>query len=180
MASKGIEKLIADAERAGCVVRRNNGRTEISKKGKKQISLVICPDGTAYRGDVDLTVTLAIRTQKVMRDVLNLPVIKSVSMKKNLGGKMNYDEITKITAERINNYMTEAINTDSKGIAEMFHNAAWGVRTLWFELVSKIDLDTRKKDKYPSYDLSRKIEKQNEEFMQMTDRERVPLLKSPE
>lgn len=28
MASKGIEKLIADAERAGCVVRRNNGRTE--------------------------------------------------------------------------------------------------------------------------------------------------------
>ncbi|HED2435653.1 hypothetical protein ACTM43_22020 [Citrobacter freundii] len=82
MASKGIEKLIADAERAGCMVRRNNGRTEISKKGKKQISLVICPDGTAYRGDVDLTVTLTIRTQKEMRDVLNLPVRKSVPLRK--------------------------------------------------------------------------------------------------
>lgn len=39
---------------------------------------------------------------------------------------MNYDEITKITVERINDYMTEAVNTDSKGVAEMFHNAAWG------------------------------------------------------
>lgn len=39
---------------------------------------------------------------------------------------MNYDEITKITTERINDYMTEAVNTDSKGVAEMFHNAAWG------------------------------------------------------
>jgi hypothetical protein len=58
---------------------------------------------------------------------------------------MNYEEITKITTERINNYMGEAIKTDSKGVAEMFHNAAWGVSTLWFELVSKIDLDVRKK-----------------------------------
>ncbi len=33
---------------------------------------------------------------------------------------MNYDEITKITTERINNYMTEVVNTDSKGVAEMF------------------------------------------------------------
>lgn len=40
---------------------------------------------------------------------------------------MNYDEITKITAERISDYMTEAVNTDSKSVAEMFHNAAWGV-----------------------------------------------------
>ena len=38
---------------------------------------------------------------------------------------MNYDEITKITAERINDYMTEVVNTDSKAVAEMFHNAAW-------------------------------------------------------
>ncbi len=43
---------------------------------------------------------------------------------------MNYDEITKITAERISDYMTEAVNTDSIAVAEMFHNAAWGVRTL--------------------------------------------------
>ena len=42
---------------------------------------------------------------------------------------MNYDEITKITAERISDYMTEAVNTDSIAVAEMFHNAAWGVRT---------------------------------------------------
>lgn len=37
---------------------------------------------------------------------------------------MNYDEITKITAERISDYMTEAVNTDSIAVAEMFHNAA--------------------------------------------------------
>lgn len=29
---------------------------------------------------------------------------------------MNYDEITKITAERISDYMTEAVNTDSASI----------------------------------------------------------------
>ncbi|EAW9501052.1 TPA: hypothetical protein F6U33_22485 [Citrobacter freundii] len=93
---------------------------------------------------------------------------------------MNYDEITKITVERINDYMTEAVNTDSKGVAEMFHNAAWGARSLWFELVTKIDIDIRKKNRYASYELSNKIEKQRNEFIQMTDRERVPLLKSPE
>lgn len=63
---------------------------------------------------------------------------------------MNYDEITKITAERISDYMTEAVNTDSIAVAEMFHNAAWGVRTLWFELVTKIDIDIHihKKNRY--------------------------------
>lgn len=66
---------------------------------------------------------------------------------------MNYDEITKITAERISDYMTEAVNTDSIAVAEMFHNAAWGVRTLWFELVTKIDIDIHKKNRYASYDL---------------------------
>ncbi|EOL9787841.1 hypothetical protein ACNAMQ_005618, partial [Escherichia coli] len=53
-------------------------------------------------------------------------------------------------------YMAEAVNTDSKAVAEMFHNAAWGVRTLWFELVTKIDI--HKKNRYASYDLRRKIE----------------------
>ncbi|EES4629163.1 hypothetical protein EZQ75_003123 [Escherichia coli] len=86
---------------------------------------------------------------------------------------MNYDEITKITAERISDYMTEAV-------AEMFHNAAWGVRTLWFELVTKIDMDIYKKNRYASYDFRRKIEMQHEEFQKMTERKQVPLLKSPE
>lgn len=58
---------------------------------------------------------------------------------------MNYDEITKITVDHINDYIAEAINTDSKGVSEMFHNAAWGARTLWFELCSKMDLDLHKK-----------------------------------
>lgn len=93
---------------------------------------------------------------------------------------MNYEEITKITTERINDYMAEAVNTDSKGVAEMFHNAAWGVRTLWFELCAKMDLDLYKKDKYACYTLREKIDKQNVRFLQLTDRERVPLLKSPE
>lgn len=87
---------------------------------------------------------------------------------------MNYDEITKITAERISDYMTEAVNTDSIAVAEMFHNAAWGVRTLWFELVTKIDIDIHKKNRYASYDLRRKIEMQHEEFQKMTEREQVP------
>lgn len=90
---------------------------------------------------------------------------------------MNYDEITKITTERIKDYMAEAINTDSKGVAEMFHNAAWGVRTLWFELASKIDNDALKKNKYSGFELSKEIEKQKQEFIKMTDRELVPLLK---
>lgn len=42
---------------------------------------------------------------------------------------MNYDEITKITSDHINGYMKEAVNTDFKGVAEMFHNAAWGACT---------------------------------------------------
>ncbi|HCD7579458.1 TPA: hypothetical protein ND475_003567 [Escherichia coli] len=93
---------------------------------------------------------------------------------------MNFEEITQITAKRINEYMTEAINADSKGIADMFHNAAWGARTLWFELCTKMDLDLRKKDKWLGYELTEKIDKQYKEFKQLTDRERVPLLRSPE
>lgn len=33
---------------------------------------------------------------------------------------MNYDEITKITAERISDYMTEAVNTDSIALRKCF------------------------------------------------------------
>ncbi|EKP7181551.1 hypothetical protein P4E20_003905 [Escherichia coli] len=51
---------------------------------------------------------------------------------------MNYDEITKITAERISDYMTEAVNTDSKTVAEMFHNAAWGARASAFIEIARI------------------------------------------
>ncbi|MEL3238636.1 hypothetical protein R9R05_00600, partial [Escherichia coli] len=44
----------------------------------------------------------------------------------------------------------------------------------------KIDIDIHKKNRYASYDLRRKIEMQHEEFQKMTEREQVPLLKSPE
>ncbi|TNT95129.1 hypothetical protein FIB82_26310, partial [Escherichia coli] len=74
-------------------------------------------------------------------------------------------------------YKTEAVKTDSKAVAEMFHNAAGGGRTLGVELVTKIDLDIYKKNRYASYDLRRKIEMQHEEFQKMTDREQVPSLK---
>ncbi|EAT8236231.1 TPA: hypothetical protein I8550_002194 [Citrobacter freundii] len=73
MASKGIENLIKDALAAGCNVTRKAHRFEISKKGRKAITLIICEDGTAYRGDVDLTITKSIRTQKEMRFILGLP-----------------------------------------------------------------------------------------------------------
>ncbi len=76
--------------------------------------------------------------------------------------------------------MTEAVNTDSIAVAEMFHNTAWGVRTLWFELVTKIDMDVYKKNRNASYDFRRKIEMQHEKFQKITAREQVPLLKSPE
>lgn len=52
---------------------------------------------------------------------------------------MNYDEITKITTERINDYMSEAVNTDSKGVAEMFHNAAWGGAYISFPVFDSAD-----------------------------------------
>ncbi|ECF2366360.1 hypothetical protein E1890_16955 [Salmonella enterica subsp. enterica serovar Mountpleasant] len=73
MANKGIENLIKDALTAGCNVTRKAHRFEVSKKGRKAITLVICEDGTAYRGDVDLTVTKTIRTQKEMRAILGIP-----------------------------------------------------------------------------------------------------------
>ncbi len=88
---------------------------------------------------------------------------------------MNYDEITKITAERISDYMTEAVNTDSIAVAEMFHNAAWGARTLWFELVTKIDIDIHKKNRYASYDLRRKIEMLRIPLYSITDWHRSPI-----
>lgn len=62
----------------------------------------------------------------------------------------------------------------------MFHNAAWGVRSLCSELVAKIYLDTHKKNRYESNELKHKIERQKLEFMKMADRDHIPLLKSPE
>jgi hypothetical protein len=73
MANKGIENLIKDALAADCRVIRKAHRFEVSKPGRKTITLVICEDGTAYRGDVDLTITKTIRTQKEMREILGLP-----------------------------------------------------------------------------------------------------------
>nr|AGO88985.1 hypothetical protein pKpNDM1_00055 [Raoultella planticola]QJS00315.1 hypothetical protein [Klebsiella quasipneumoniae]QZX60282.1 hypothetical protein [Klebsiella michiganensis]UMW96700.1 hypothetical protein [Raoultella ornithinolytica]UWX38725.1 hypothetical protein KK467_p2085 [Klebsiella pneumoniae] len=37
---------------------------------------MILPDGTAYRGDVDLTITKTIWTQKQMKEVLGLTAAK--------------------------------------------------------------------------------------------------------
>ncbi|MDS7843618.1 hypothetical protein PTQ46_25790 [Klebsiella michiganensis] len=54
MASKGIENLIKDALANGCQVVRKAHRFEVSKKGQKSITLIICEDGTAYRGDIDM------------------------------------------------------------------------------------------------------------------------------
>jgi hypothetical protein len=93
---------------------------------------------------------------------------------------MNYDEITEITTECIKDHMKEAVNADYERMAEMFHNAAWGVYTLWFALCSKMHLDMYEKDRWAAGKLREKFYRQDEEFKQMTDRERVPLLKSLE
>ena len=48
---------------------------------------------------------------------------------------MNYDEITKITAERISDYMTEAVNTDAysalfdHGLASKFDQRFASIRS---------------------------------------------------
>ncbi|EFI9440992.1 hypothetical protein HIE55_003799 [Escherichia coli] len=49
-----------------------------------------------------------------------------------------------------------------------------------FFRILRAPLDIHKKNRYASYDLRRKIEMQHEEFQKMTEREQVPLLKSPE
>ncbi len=49
-----------------------------------------------------------------------------------------------------------------------------------YTYIRNIDMDIHKKNRYASYDLRRKIEIQHEEFQKMTEREQVPLLKSPE
>lgn len=82
---------------------------------------------------------------------LTLPMIRKLHTMFAIplnGLAVGLDEIAKITAERINNYMKEAINTDTKRALEMSHHAARGVRTLWFELASKINIDTTKKQVY--------------------------------
>ncbi|MFB9087151.1 hypothetical protein ACFFW8_20875 [Erwinia tracheiphila] len=45
----------------------------MSKKGRQSIMLVISEDGTAYRGDVDLTLTKTIRSKNEMREILGIP-----------------------------------------------------------------------------------------------------------
>ncbi|MDG4698858.1 hypothetical protein P7V44_21780 [Providencia sp. CRE-3FA-0001] len=73
MISKGIEKLLDLAIHSGCLVySKTNGGYELTKPNKKNITLIISPDGTAYRGDIDLTLAKTIRTQKEMRDILGL------------------------------------------------------------------------------------------------------------
>lgn len=73
MANKGVENLIKDALVAGCHVVRKAHRFEVSKKGRKSIKLVISEDGTAYRGDVDLTLTKTIRSKNKLREILGIP-----------------------------------------------------------------------------------------------------------
>ncbi|HBX5361935.1 hypothetical protein POW17_26345 [Klebsiella pneumoniae] len=72
MASKGIEKLVSEACKKGYSVFRKGDRIEICKPNRKMVRPVILPDGTGYRGDVDLTLAKAIRTQKQMKEVLGL------------------------------------------------------------------------------------------------------------
>lgn len=72
MLTKGINRLISDAKDAGCKVTEQGCRLEITRPNKKLPTLVISPDGTAYRGDTDLSVCISIRTQKEMRKALGI------------------------------------------------------------------------------------------------------------
>ncbi|SVY84230.1 Uncharacterised protein [Klebsiella pneumoniae] len=57
---------------------------------------------------------------------------------------MNYDEITKITAERISDYMTEAVNTDSKSVAEIYIKRT-GMQVMILEEKSKCSMKSFRK-----------------------------------
>jgi len=69
-ASKGIRKLIDDAQAKGLFVRETGSDCII--KGRFERGLVIFPDGTALRTDVDPRVATTIRTQRLMRAFLGL------------------------------------------------------------------------------------------------------------
>lgn len=72
-ATKGIRAIINDAEGRGFRVEEASTRCMISTgKTSRAVGIMICEDGTAYRSDIDLSLCLAIRSQREMRSILGL------------------------------------------------------------------------------------------------------------
>lgn len=69
---RGIVRIIEDAQEKGLNVIRHSDGTVSINKGKRGVGIRIFQDGVAVRNDVDLTIAIAIRTQKQMREILGL------------------------------------------------------------------------------------------------------------
>ena len=68
-----LRKLIQDAIVHGMRVEESESRCLISTGStNRSLGLVLCEDGTAYRADLDPTMTTVIRSQSMMRVILGL------------------------------------------------------------------------------------------------------------
>jgi hypothetical protein len=70
--SKQLRRLINDALNAGHEIREETTLIRIFPLKRGRPGIDIWGDGTATRNDIDLSLTLTIRTQKVMREILDL------------------------------------------------------------------------------------------------------------
>lgn len=68
--TRKISNVVATACYLGYKVKNLPTRIEIINPVKGRPGLVISEDGTAYRNDIDLTLTTTLRTEKQMNDVL--------------------------------------------------------------------------------------------------------------
>ena len=72
-ATKGIRAIINDAKARGLRVEESQMRCLVSTgKTNRAVGVMIYEDGTAYRSDIDLSLCLAIRSQREMRSILGL------------------------------------------------------------------------------------------------------------
>ena len=68
-------KLIEDAKSKGYEVnieRTSFDMVKRNKRGKIKSGIRFCEDGTAFRLDIDPNHTIAIRTQKTVREILDI------------------------------------------------------------------------------------------------------------
>jgi hypothetical protein len=75
--TRSMRRLIDDAKARGLTVREREQFCDINRgKTLRSLGIRIWPDGTATRNDIELSLCLAIRTQKQMREILGLTKIK--------------------------------------------------------------------------------------------------------
>jgi hypothetical protein len=77
-ATRGIRAIIDGAKSRGFRVEESATRCMISTgKTNRAVGIIICEDGSAYRSDVELSLCLAIRSQREMRSILGLSQVST-------------------------------------------------------------------------------------------------------